>query len=442
MLKRVAIMGLLTGLAHFLSIFSLSVAVRFLSKEQISSLGKIDANILLVTSIIAFGLQISTTRDIALSDNWKAMIKNTQSARFTLSLFLVAYGTVELLLTKSVSSLSYIIAPFIALNADFALYGIGKPITAAIFSFLKILIPAASLILVSIFLSDLTEVAYILSTAIGLVISGVLISKSLKSSYLQSLNKKFVSIYLANTKIGLASLSITLLSLGQIAIAKYFYQDYIITNAYTALKLYVLYRGAQRLIIQSFYRDINDDRKSISLDNLGIIVGFLFFIVATVYSRPTISILYGNEYLSSSTNLMILGAAALISSILTTGSPKLMLLKKDHEYFTSYVISAAISISATICLSYTSYADNGISIGIFLGELCLFLFFAKHLGGVKHLYPRLLSTSIYVIYLGIIIYMTSFLNLPSIYTLILTAATFGAGALSITDKVLSKVIKF
>src|SRR5690606_13289637 len=272
MLKRVAIMGLLTGLAHFLSIFSLSVAVRFLNKEQISNIGKIDANILLVTSIIAFGLQISTTRDIALSDNWKAAIKNTQSARFTLSLFLVAYGTVELLLTKSVSSLSYIIAPFIALNADFALYGIGKPITAAIFSFLKILIPSASLILISIFLSDLTEVAYILGTVIGLVISGVLISRSLKSSYLQLLNKKFASIYLANTKIGLASLSITLLSLGQIAIAKYFYQDYIITNAYTALKLYVLYRGAQRLIIQSFYRDINDDRKSISLDNLGIIV--------------------------------------------------------------------------------------------------------------------------------------------------------------------------
>src|SRR5690606_13366993 len=195
-------------------------------------------------------------------------------------------------------------------------------------------------------------------------------------------------------------------------------------------------------IIQSFYRDINDDRKSISLDNLGIIVGFLFFIVATVYSRPTISILYGNEYLSSSTNLMILGAAALISSILTTGSPKLMLLKKDHEYFTSYVISATVSIATTICLSYTSYANHGISIGIFLGELCLFLLFTKYLGGKKHLYPRLVSTSIYIIYLGVILYLTSFLNLPYIYTLILTTALFGVGALYLSNTVLNKLIKF
>lgn len=431
-------MGSLTGLAHFLSIFSLGVAVRFLDKEQIGDIGKIDANILLVTSIIAFGLQIATTRDIALSDNWHEKIKSTQSARFTLSLFLVAYGVIEFLITKSTASLVYLIAPFIALNADFVLYGIGKPIIASFFSFIKVLIPGIVLILISVFFSSFTEISYVISTAVGLIISGVLITRTLQSNYFQSIDKKFIQKYLRNTKIGLASLSITMLSLGQIAIARFFYDDAVISNAYTALKLYVLYRGAQRLIIQSFYRDINDDDKNASLDNFGIIIGFLFFIIAAIYAKLTISYLYGQEYISSYTNLTVLAAAALISSILTTGSPKLLLLKKDHQYFTSYTISAIVSVTVSIGFSYTALASFGIAAGIFIGELCLFLLFTKHLGGLKYLYPRLISTLIYTICLGIIIYITSFLHLPDIYNAMLNVILFGLGALCIYYCLLEK----
>ncbi|MBD1397606.1 hypothetical protein H9Q13_10545 [Pontibacter sp. JH31] len=438
MFRRIAITGSLTGLAHFLSLFSLGVAVRFLDNDQIGNLAQIDANLLLITAIVSFGLQIATTRDIALSDNWQDKLRSTQSARFTLSLLLVAYGFIEIFITRSTSSLVFLTAPFIALNADYALYGTGKPIIASLLSFVRVLIPGLFLIIISVFFAQYIEIGYLIGATAGLLISGRLVSKSLDTNYLQKINRDFVKKYLLNYKIGLASLSITLLELGQISIARFFYDDLAITNVYMALKLYILYRGAQRLVIQSFYRDINDNTKSISLDNFGIIIGFLFLIISSIYSKTTIYYLYGQEYVGSYLNFIILGITALLSSILTTGSPKILLLKKDHAYFSSYIISSSLSLIVTIGLSYTSYASYGIATGILIGETCLLILFTKHLGGFKYLKPRLAGAFMLGLFLLVLIYSTNWINVPQLYIAFLNIILFTLFSLALYSKLFPK----
>ena len=92
MIKRLVVIILLTGLGHIVTLLSLKYISTYVSSKTIAFIGNVDSLTLILISIIAFGLQLSATRNIAVSEDWKKDYYLTQSARLTLSLLLFLFG--------------------------------------------------------------------------------------------------------------------------------------------------------------------------------------------------------------------------------------------------------------------------------------------------------------------------------------------------------------
>ncbi len=128
MLKRIALIAVLTGLGQIIAIFSIKLTSKLVSAESLSSIAHIDALLSLLLSVIALGLQPSAMRNIALTKEWKEEYNTTQTARFTLGIILFTLGS--FLFVRWEYSF-FFLAPLFALSGDYALYAVGKPITGA-----------------------------------------------------------------------------------------------------------------------------------------------------------------------------------------------------------------------------------------------------------------------------------------------------------------------
>ena len=148
MIKRLTIIAILTGIGHLTTLLSLKFIAVYINNDTIALIGELDSLSLLIVSIVAFGLQLSATREIAIAEDWKKEYITTQSARLTLSLGLFLLGFTGFVLSKNYL---FFMAPIIALNADYALYGRGKPITGAFVALTRILTPSIALVIGSLF---------------------------------------------------------------------------------------------------------------------------------------------------------------------------------------------------------------------------------------------------------------------------------------------------
>ncbi|XLS29269.1 hypothetical protein ACJD0Z_00270 [Flavobacteriaceae bacterium M23B6Z8] len=386
MIKRLAIVAFITGVGHLMNLFSLKFITKYIDEDAIASIGEIDALILLIVSITAFGLQLSSARNIVIQDNWKQELYESQAARFTLGLILTIFGFSGLLFTKNYM---FLIAPFISLNADYALYSRGKPISGALIAFIRIMIPSVILITASIYLKKHVTLLFSLSIFVSYIMIGILVSWILKTPYLVVPRFKSLKKYIDNFTIGIASFALFFVGIGIINVMSYFYTNEAIAVIYIALKLYMIFKGVIRIITQSFFKELQAAEMAIKVDFLAIVAGLVFLLSIVIYPQVVISLLFEKKYIYYTATFAILGIAGFISSFTTSSSTRLLLKRQDKSYSINMVIAALITIITGIILWFI-YGSKPylMAIAVLMGEITISFLNVKSLNESNYILLR------------------------------------------------------
>ncbi len=370
MIKKLFFVASLTGLGHVATLVTIRILSEKLPNTVFAYLGELDALIIFLTSIIAFGLQLSTTRELALlDDDWKGELYDTQQARLTFSLFLLLLSITGFYYSKNIL---FLLSPLIALNADYALYGRGKPITGAFFAFLRLSIPALFLIIGSLFFLESIIPIYFISLVLSYLLTGVLISRNLDVAYFVVPDIKSLKKYFNNFGLGIASVAFIFLGVGLVNIVSYFYNNDTIAIVYVGLKLYVIFKGVRRIIVQSFFKDLRDELIALKVDFIAIVAGLSFLLCLSLYADLILPFLVDKQYLVYPELFMVLGLTGFLSSFTTSAGTRLLLKKQDNNYIRNIIIASWITIASTIVVFYLfGNKPHFIIISILLGELYL-----------------------------------------------------------------------
>ena len=402
MIKRLAIIASITGAGHITTLFSLKFIAKHINTSTLAFVGEVDSLSLLIVSVVAFGLQLSATRELAILKDWKNEYYETQSARFSLSLILILFGFTGFFVTKHYL---FFIAPIIALNADYALYGRGKPVAGAFVAFLRILIPSMTLIFSAIYFQEQLVLFYCLSIVAAYLTAGLIVSKVLKVNYFVAPKIKSLFKYLHNIRIGIASLALFFVGIGIINVLAYFNSNETIAVAYIALKLYLIFKGVRRVIVKSFFKELQDSNIALKVDFFAIVAGVAFLATVTVFPTALIELLFDEKYSSYTKTFLILGIAGFLSSFTTSSGTRLLLQKKDKAYSFNLIFAAVITIVSGV-LFWLFIGDQPylIALAVLLGEIIISIlnvlalkeqnFFIKRM---KIVFPILVLAIIFII---------------------------------------------
>jgi O-antigen/teichoic acid export membrane protein len=371
MLKRVFWVASYTGSAQILSLLAVNVVLRNLGEESSGYMGIVDSYILIMATIISFGIQLSVNRNVAKTKGWRSNYQLAQSSRITLGVILLTFGIVSLLYKWEVSKLVLLFAPLVALNGDYTLYGKGQPITAARLSLIRVALPNLAVIFSSYWLGDLSIYFYIIFAAIGLLNSGIWAAKINQTDYIHSPSKSFYKFYAKYGKVGVFQLSYALMITGILAFAKNFYTIASIGLIYGILKYFEVFKGVIRIIVQAFFRELKHEGINLKVDKAAILLGMGVAIPTIIYPETTLTLLYGQTYIGIEMMLPLFGMAMVIASVKASADMKLLMLKKDNINLYSYLIAILVTYTATVLISYTQWAPFGVAVGIVMGELVL-----------------------------------------------------------------------
>lgn len=388
MLKRVFWIALYTGSAQILSLLAVNVVLRNLGEESSGYMGIVDSYILLMATIISFGIQLSVNRNVAKTKGWRSNYQLAQSSRFTLGLILLAFGLVSLLYKWEVSKIILVFAPLVALNGDYTLYGKGEPIIAARLSLIRVALPNLAIIISSHWLGDLSIYFYIIFAAIGLLNSGFWAARINQTDYVYAPRKSFYKFYSKYAKVGIFQLSYALMITGILAFAKNFYSIATIGLIYGILKYFEVFKGVIRIIVQAFFRELKHDGINLKVDKASILLGTGVVIPTIIYPNTTLALLYGETYNHIELILPIFGLAMFISSVKASADMKLLMLKKDNVNLYTYLSAIFVTYTAAILLSFTELAPFGVAVGIVLGEIILLIGLGYNLNKVTFFSDR------------------------------------------------------
>lgn len=367
MIKRLLIIGALTGAAHLTTIIVLKILTGSVDVSVIKSIGETDSIFNLVINILAAGLLISTIREIVIAgDDWKKVYIESQQARASLGLLLLVICLV------GIYNQSYFLlaaAPIFAFHGDYALYGRGLPVFASVLAFLRVFIPSVTLLIFSRLWPGLIIYAFAISTLTMYVITGIIISNKLGVPYFIRPSFSSLYLYLKTINGGIISFGYYFFGLGVIILGGFFFDAKIIAIAYVAAKLYVIYKGVLRILNQSFFNDLKDISMCNKVDYLATLAGIILLIATSMFPAA-FQEFFINEKLSPNPYwVTFLGIAGFIISPFTSFTSKVMLEKKDKPY--TFITILALSISSAVCVScYLLHTDEtGLLISLAAGEL-------------------------------------------------------------------------
>lgn len=387
MLKKLIVVGGFTGIAHLLTLLSLKFLSKNISEDNISIVGEIDALLLLLISIVSFGVQLSATREIAVSEDWKEKYSYYQSARVAISLIICVFS-----ITGIYESKYWLLAfaPILALNGDFALYGRNMPIQGAYIAFIRIIIPVFTLITFSFFYKNIIIYAYLISILLSYLIAGLLTTRALKVRYIIKPKFQNLKIFYKDFGIGISSVALLFLGVGIINLISPFYDSISIGIAYMALKIYMIFKGVKRIIVQSFFKEISKTAFALKIDFLSTVASMILLFANIIFPKTFIRLLFSNTYITNMQIFIILSISAYASSFTTSTGTRLLLQKNDKQYIKNILIASAITIISAISFSYAFKNDEMyIGVSILLGEIVLALMNIKSIAEKNYLQSRI-----------------------------------------------------
>ncbi len=390
MIKRVFWIALYTGMAQVLSLFTISYVLRNLGEETSGYMGVVDSSILVIATVISFGIQLSVNRNVATKQSWRSNYTLAQSARFSLSLLVVVLGSISFFYDWDVSKWIYFIAPVIALNGDYSLYGHGKPIIAARLSFVRVALPNLAILVGSMFFGHQAIYLYIIFAGIGILNSGLWASKVNKVPYFHPPRKSFYKIYIKYSRVGLFQLSYAILVTGILAVTKGFYSIAVLGLVYGILKYFEVFKGVLRIIVQAFFRELKVEGTNLRVDKAGILIGGAVLIPTILFPNTTLQFIYNDAYNGIEMIFPLFGAAMFLASFKASADMQILMNKKDDVNLYIYLVALFVTIAIAIGFSYSDNPVYGIPAGLLAGELILLVGLGSFLGGWGFFRERLL----------------------------------------------------
>ena len=373
MIKRVFWVALFTGLSHLISIITISYVLRDLGEEISGYLGIIDSTIMLVASIISFGIQLAVNRNVATRTSWRSNYKLGQSSRLTLSFFVLLFGLIAYLIDGDITMLIYCYAPLVALNGDYALYGHGKPIIAASLSFLRVALPNIGVLVTGYFFGTDVLPVYILLLAFGILMAGIISAYFNGVSYFYMPRKKFAKFYFKYLKVGLYQVAGVLLVPGVLVIANWFYSIAIIGLINGLLKLLIVYKGGLRIIVQTFFKEIRLPETSKKIDKASILAWGLISIPVIIFYNTTLTLLFEDKYQQYPLLLPLIGVIMFLGSFRNSAEAKALLNHQDNLNLYVFTSALAAEVITITIFSFTPQAIWGVPVGFLVGEIILVL---------------------------------------------------------------------
>jgi len=390
MIKRVFWIALYTGVSQVLSLYTISYVIRNLGEKTGGYIAILEANILVMAVIISFGIQFAVNRNVATRKRWHSNYSLSQSARLTVGLSIVLFGIISYFLNWDITKWIFLIAPLIALNGDYALYGSGMPVKAARLSMFRVALPNLAILIGSKFIGEDAIYLYMVFAGIGILNSGFWASRINKVPYLYTPAKNFIKIYWKNYKVGIWQLSHVFLLTGILVVAKSFYTVAMIGLVYGVLKYYEVLKGVLRIIWQAFFRELGVEGNNLRIDKAGILLGTGVLIPTILFPNITIAIIYGSKYDGLALMLPLFGIAMFLASFRSSSHIQVMMNRKDNYNLFITLAAVLLTLSVMIALSFTTHNEYGIPIAIILGEFVLLMGLGLHLGGLTFFRQRLL----------------------------------------------------
>lgn len=368
MIKRLLIIGALTGAAHLTTIIVLKILTGSVGVSVIKTIGELDSIFNLVINILAAGLLISTIREIVIAgdDDWKKVYIESQRARVSLGLLLLFICLVGI---YNQSYFLLVAAPIFAFHGDYALYGRGLPVFAAVLTFLRVFIPSLTLFIFSQLWPEFIIYAFAISTLFMYVITGVIISSQLNVPYFVRPSFTSLFLYLKTVNGGIISFGYYFFGLGLIILGGFFFEEKIIAIAYVAAKLYIIYKGVLRILNQSFFNDLKDISMCNKVDYLATLAGVILLVATSMFPAAFQEFFIDEKLSSNPYWVTLFGIAGFIISPFTSFTSKAMLEKKDKPY--AMITILALLISSAVCIGcyFLKTDETGLLISLAAGEL-------------------------------------------------------------------------
>lgn len=355
-IKNLFTVAFLTALGHLLSVLLYPIAARYLSEEDLVSIGLIDSTMILLIAFIGFGLNATATRDIALSTDWKKVLSKVQSARITLALFCSLCGGIWLFLDlgQIEIGLSLLVAPIFAISYDFVLYGLAKPQSAAFVSFIRQSLPL-SIFLLLVVLGCASPLIYFAFLVFFVFLAGILVSKFAGSALFYRPNKFFYRSYITASWVGIAGLFIVFQRFGFLTIIGERLTNSDFVYLATSLKVLLLVVACKRMLIQVFYTKLVDDVLCKKLNIFCFAMAVLSLLIAWFFSAELSQILFNSDAGQQYVVLIGFGACALL--FFAVSDSKLLLKRQDKWMFLSNFICGLLFICCVFLIG--DYFNKG-----------------------------------------------------------------------------------
>lgn len=366
MVKRLLIIGSLTGAAHISTVFVLKRLTGYVPLTSVRMIGELDSVFNFIISVLAAGLLMTSVRDIAISENWRERYQQAQQARFTLSIFLCLPAMFGFFTPQYFFLVS---APIFALNGDYALYGKGQPVAASMLAFLRVFIPASAMFICSFYRPSEVITAFAAGTIIMYFISGIIISRMLKTPYVFMPALNSLKLYMKSLYLGIVSFGYYFLGLGMIFLTGFLFPETVVALTYIALKIYVIYKGILRIVLQSFISEMVDDEVCKKVDHLTTISGIALLVSTTVFPNGFLNLLVDKKIGGEFDWIFLIGITGFLISPFISLTTKAMLEKKDRAYAILTFIAIGLSFIVCLVLSFFNKSEKTMLISLGIGEL-------------------------------------------------------------------------
>ncbi len=366
MIQRIAVLFAITGTGHVFSIMALKFMAQRGQVTQVAGIGEVESLIQLMIGLIGFGMQSDAIRNITLnSESWEEKFQQAQTARITLSILLMS---LSLFSFSDSTYLCFLMAPLFAASSDYALYARGFPVVGTMVAFARVVIPLLMGI-ISVYHWPLHVVdVYVGATIAIYFITNIFMSLFLKVQlfYVPSFNS--LRLYIKTFPLGILTLCFYFFGLGILLVAQLFFSEEELVISFLALKFYLVYKGAIRVIHQAFVSRMTEDRVCLSIDQISIMLGLAFLGSVMIFPNTFISLFFGNQFIDNQMFFVYLAISAIVFSIFNSSATRLILDKRDVDFMKIAIASVGVSVLFLLVIIQFSKSVEMITLSLLVGE--------------------------------------------------------------------------
>jgi hypothetical protein len=365
MIKRITLLFAITGLGHAFSIIVFKLMVQYGQVDQMAGIAEVESMIQLMIGLIGFGLQTDAIRHISLNKNWKEKLQQAQTARLTLSILLMVLAVFYF--SKPIY-LCFLLAPMLATSNDYALYARGFSVVGAIIAFIRVLVPLLFGIFTVFYFPQYLLILYVASIVSIYFATNIFISLFLKTPLFYIPSFSSLTLYIKTLPLGVITICLYYFGLGILLVAQFFFNEGQLVVSFLALKFYLVYKGAIRVIQQAFVQRMLDERICLSIDQISILLGIFVFGSIAIFPETIISLLFGEQFKTNHFFFLLMSLSALIFSIFYSSATSSILENKDIKFMKIAIGAVMTSMTLFLVAAQFSKEVSVLMISLLVGE--------------------------------------------------------------------------